>query len=112
MRGMKHGRAGEQRHRHNNEKSHGNLTLRLAGLLAAGEYFMRRGIRIGGAGWSMEGCGMADEMQETILIVDDEEPVRRTFREWLTGAGLSCSIVAAADAEAALQIANRLPIDL
>lgn len=55
---------------------------------------------------------MVDELQETILIVDDEEPVRRTFREWLTGAGLSCKILAAADAEAALQIANQHPIDL
>src|SRR6059058_2940630 len=49
---------------------------------------------------------------ETILIVDDEEPVRKTFREWLTGAGLDCEILAAADAEAALQLANRSAIDL
>ena len=53
----------------------------------------------------------ADQM-ETILIVDDEEPVRRTFREWLTGAGLECTILAAADAEAALKLANTHPIDL
>ena len=26
--------------------------------------------------------------QETILIVDDEEPVRKTFREWLEEANL------------------------
>ena len=50
--------------------------------------------------------------QETILIVDDEEPVRRTFREWLTGAGLECAILAAPDAETALQLANKQPIDL
>src|SRR5579885_2535895 len=49
---------------------------------------------------------------ETVLIVDDEEPVRRTFREWLEGAGLDCRILAAADAEAALVLANQRPIDL
>lgn len=49
---------------------------------------------------------------ETILIVDDEESVRRTVREWLEGAGLGCKILAAADAEAALLQANQQPIDL
>src|SRR5262245_33924283 len=49
---------------------------------------------------------------ETVLIVDDEEPVRRTFREWLEGADLSCEVLAAADAEAALVQANRRTIDL
>src|SRR5438552_15854217 len=49
---------------------------------------------------------------ETILIVDDEESVRRTFREWLEGAGLGCRILAAADAESALVQANHYPIDL
>src|SRR6266536_5084026 len=52
------------------------------------------------------------EPAETILIVDDEESVRRTFREWLTGAGLDCRILAAADAEDALVQANRHTIDL
>jgi ActR/RegA family two-component response regulator len=52
------------------------------------------------------------ESAETILIVDDEEPVRRTFREWLTGAGLECDILTAHDAESALQLANRHTIDL
>src|ERR1700681_3689560 len=52
------------------------------------------------------------EEQETILIVDDEEPVRRTFREWLEGAGLNCRLLAAADAEAALVHANQHGIDL
>jgi ActR/RegA family two-component response regulator len=52
------------------------------------------------------------EPSETILIVDDEEPVRRTFHEWLTGAGLNCRILTAPDAEAALQLANRHTIDL
>src|ERR1700690_1179607 len=53
---------------------------------------------------------MTANQTETILIVDDEEPVRRTFREWL--AGLGCTILAAPDAEAALQLANQQPIDL
>lgn len=51
-------------------------------------------------------------MSECILIVDDEEPVRRTFREWLESADLDCEIVAAADAEEALTVANRQTIDL
>jgi ActR/RegA family two-component response regulator len=52
------------------------------------------------------------EPVETILIVDDEEPVRRTFREWLEGADLGCRILAAADAESALMQANQHLIDL
>lgn len=51
-------------------------------------------------------------MAETILIVDDEESVRQTFREWLEGAGLDCTIRVAADAEAALVQANQQTIDL
>ncbi len=38
------------------------------------------------------------ESAETILIVDDEEPVRRTFQEWLGGANLGCRVFTAADA--------------
>ncbi|HXG08156.1 MAG TPA: response regulator [Gemmataceae bacterium] len=49
---------------------------------------------------------------ETILIVDDEEPVRKTFREWLESAHLGCRILTAADAEAALVQANQHTIDL
>src|SRR5437764_13786074 len=49
---------------------------------------------------------------ETILIVDDEEPVRKTFREWLEGADLGCRILAAADAESALLQANQHTVDL
>jgi DNA-binding NarL/FixJ family response regulator len=52
------------------------------------------------------------ELVETILIVDDEEPVRRTFREWLTGAHLPCRILAAPDAESALKQADEHTIDL
>lgn len=55
---------------------------------------------------------MHTEPRETILIVDDEEPVRRTFQEWLQGAGLDCDILTAQDAESALQLANRQVIDL
>jgi ActR/RegA family two-component response regulator len=49
---------------------------------------------------------------ETILIVDDEESVRKTFREWLDGAGLDARILVAADAESALVQANQEAIDL
>lgn len=51
-------------------------------------------------------------MSETILIVDDEESVRRTMREWLDEADLRCVVLTAADAESALQLANRHGIDL
>ena len=51
-------------------------------------------------------------MAETVLIVDDEEPVRRTFRDWLTQAGWGLTVVAMADAEAALKHAQSHPIDL
>jgi two-component system, NtrC family, nitrogen regulation response regulator NtrX len=49
---------------------------------------------------------------ETILIVDDEDNVRKTFREWLEGANLGCAILTAADAESALVQANQQTIDL
>src|SRR5262249_46070719 len=49
---------------------------------------------------------------ETILIVDDEESVRKTFSEWLESAGLNCRLLTAADAEAALVQANRHAVDL
>ncbi|QEL13982.1 response regulator [Limnoglobus roseus] len=51
-------------------------------------------------------------MSETVLIVDDEDSVRRTFQEWLTSAGWGVRVFAVADAEAALLIANENPIDL
>src|SRR3954454_23557491 len=50
------------------------------------------------------------EAAETILVVDDEESVRQTFREWLAGVG--ATVLSAGDAEEALQLANRPPIDL
>jgi ActR/RegA family two-component response regulator len=49
---------------------------------------------------------------ETILIVDDEDSVRKSFREWLEGAGLGCRLLTAADAEAALTQAREHLIDL
>lgn len=49
---------------------------------------------------------------EVVLIVDDEEAVCKTFREWLEGANLSCRVLAAGDAEAALVLANQQTIDL
>jgi ActR/RegA family two-component response regulator len=52
------------------------------------------------------------ESADTILIVDDEAPVRKTFQEWLDAADLGCRTVAAADAESALVEANRHNIDL
>lgn len=52
------------------------------------------------------------ESAETILVVEDEEAVRRTFQEWLQGADLGCEIATAADAESALRYANRHTIDL
>jgi ActR/RegA family two-component response regulator len=51
-------------------------------------------------------------MPETILIVDDEEPVRRTFRDWLATSGLSVEVHAVPDAESALVFANKHAIDL
>lgn len=53
-----------------------------------------------------------NESPEVILIVDDEDSVRRTFSEWLQGANLGCTILTAGDAESALKIANQHPIDL
>jgi ActR/RegA family two-component response regulator len=54
----------------------------------------------------------AAEAPDTVLIVDDEQPVRRTFQEWLEGANLGCRILTVADAEAALVQANQHTIDL
>ncbi len=50
-------------------------------------------------------------MPETVLIVDDEDGVRRTFVEWLRHAP-NLRVLAADDAEAALRHANEEPIDL
>ena len=51
-------------------------------------------------------------MTDSVLIVDDEESVRRTLHDWLAGAGLNVRVFAAADAETALRTAADHPIDL
>lgn len=51
-------------------------------------------------------------MPDTVLIVDDEESVRRTFQEWLASSGLGVEVFAAADEEGALRTAADHPIDL
>ena len=50
-------------------------------------------------------------MADIILIVDDEDSVRRTFQEWLADRP-DLEVRAAADAAAALRLANESPIDL
>ena len=52
------------------------------------------------------------ESPETVLIVDDEDSVRRTFRDWLVGADLGCRVLTAADAASALALADQNEIDL
>jgi ActR/RegA family two-component response regulator len=54
----------------------------------------------------------AGQPTDTILVVDDEDNVRRTFQEWLEGARLGCRILTASDAETALGQANQHTIDL
>jgi two-component system nitrogen regulation response regulator NtrX len=49
---------------------------------------------------------------ETILIVDDEAPVRQTLLGWLHEGDLGCTVLAAADAASALKLANEHTIDL
>ena len=51
-------------------------------------------------------------MSETVLIVDDEESVRRTFADWLRGSKLDVTIHVVGDAEEALRFANDNPVDL
>src|SRR4051794_19261688 len=51
-------------------------------------------------------------MPETILIVDDEEAVRKTFLDWLRTSGLSVEVHGVPDAESALVFANSHPVDL
>jgi ActR/RegA family two-component response regulator len=55
---------------------------------------------------------MAAEGGDTILLVDDDESVRKTFQEWLEEADFQCRILTAADAESALKQANQTAIDL
>src|SRR5437763_12571169 len=51
-------------------------------------------------------------MPETILVVDDEEPVRKTFLDWLQRSGLNVEVHGVPDAESALLYANSHPVDL
>ncbi len=51
-------------------------------------------------------------MTDTVLIVDDEESVRRTFQEWLTAALPGAKVFVAPDAETALRVANEHAVDL
>lgn len=51
-------------------------------------------------------------MSETVLIVDDEESVRRTFADWLRTSQLDVAIHVAGDSEEALRFANENPVDL
>lgn len=51
-------------------------------------------------------------MSETILIVDDEESVRRTFQEWLRSSQFDCEVIAVGDSESALTVASKTVIDL
>lgn len=51
-------------------------------------------------------------MAETILLVDDEDSVRRTLYEWLKDADPDCELLQANDAESALRIASQRTIDL
>lgn len=54
----------------------------------------------------------AAETADVVLIVDDEESVRRTVRDWLTHSELRVRVLSAADPEEALRLANAQPIDL
>ncbi|MEZ6140059.1 MAG: response regulator [Zavarzinella sp.] len=51
-------------------------------------------------------------MAETVLIVDDEESVRKTLFEWLNASQWNIDILVASDAESALVLANEQTIDL
>src|SRR5262249_20243850 len=61
--------------------------------------------------WDCEPIMNEDESL-AILLVDDEQSVRRTFEEWLETANLGCRVYSAVDAESALAMANRITIDL
>ena len=54
----------------------------------------------------------ATEMSDTILVVDDEPAVRKTFQEWLEQSGFGCKILTAADAEQALAFTAMLGGDI
>src|SRR4051812_37847600 len=74
-------------------------------ILCAPRYSDGRG---GEEGQLMSGSAAA----ETILIVDDEAPVRQTFAGWLREADLGVTVLTAGDTATALQQANDHVIDL
>jgi ActR/RegA family two-component response regulator len=49
---------------------------------------------------------------DVVLVVEDEESVRRTVRDWLLTADLDVRVLTAADSAAALILANDNPVDL
>ncbi len=51
-------------------------------------------------------------MPDVVLIVDDEEPIRKTFRDWLIHSNLGIEVLDAADVETALKLASEHPVDL
>jgi two-component system nitrogen regulation response regulator NtrX len=51
-------------------------------------------------------------VSETVLIVDDEESIRRTFSEWLAESGLDCVVLLARNEREALEAAAAHTIDL
>jgi DNA-binding response OmpR family regulator len=52
------------------------------------------------------------EATDIVLVVDDEESVRRTVRDWLAEADLGVQVLTAVDSESALLLANQHTIDL
>lgn len=53
-----------------------------------------------------------EQVKETVLVVDDEDSVRRTIRDWLINSNLDVEVLAASDSETALTLANENVIDL
>lgn len=49
---------------------------------------------------------------DVILVVEDEESVRRTVRDWLEGANLGVRVLTAVDSASALILANENAVDL
>jgi ActR/RegA family two-component response regulator len=53
-----------------------------------------------------------DDTREVILVVEDEESVRRTVRDWLESADLGVRVLTAVDSASALVLANENAVDL
>src|SRR5262249_51904643 len=67
---------------------------------------------VGGGAPRGEAMTPEPESPEIVLIVDDEAPVRNTFRGWLERSRLGCRVLIADDAESALRLADESRIDL